>query len=116
MSLITLYYREGSSDKIYQVAIEEQNGGWVVHFAYGRRGSALTTGTKTSFGSLQRPLGFQCHASTANSVRRRTETGPSPAPNIRLMFRGVKISSVSPCQCPSSPAPIAVRGSNNAVG
>ena len=46
--MITLYYREGSSDKIYQVAIEEQNGGWVVHYAYGRRGSALTTGTKTS--------------------------------------------------------------------
>jgi bifunctional non-homologous end joining protein LigD len=48
MSFITLYYREGSSDKIYQAAIEEVNGGWVVHYAYGRRGQALTTGTKTS--------------------------------------------------------------------
>jgi bifunctional non-homologous end joining protein LigD len=46
--MITLYYREGSSDKIYQVAIEEQNGGFVVHYAYGRRGQNLTTGTKTS--------------------------------------------------------------------
>jgi len=46
--MITLYCREGGSDKIYQVAIEEQNGGYVVKFAYGRRGSALTTGTKTS--------------------------------------------------------------------
>ncbi len=43
----TLYYREGSSDKIYQAAIEEATGGFVVSFAYGRRGSTLQTGTKT---------------------------------------------------------------------
>ncbi len=45
---ITLYYREGSSDKVYQVAIEAQGTGFVVNFAYGRRGSTLQTGTKTS--------------------------------------------------------------------
>ena len=44
----TLYYREGSSDKIYQAAIEEANGGFVVTFAFGRRGATLQTGTKTS--------------------------------------------------------------------
>jgi bifunctional non-homologous end joining protein LigD len=43
----TLYYREGSSDKVYQAAIEETTGGFVVNFAYGRRGSTLNTGTKT---------------------------------------------------------------------
>jgi bifunctional non-homologous end joining protein LigD len=43
----TLYYREGSSDKIYQAALEAANGGFVVNFAYGRRGSTLQTGTKT---------------------------------------------------------------------
>jgi bifunctional non-homologous end joining protein LigD len=43
----TLYYREGSSDKIYQAAIEEAEGGFVVNFAFGRRGSTLSTGTKT---------------------------------------------------------------------
>lgn len=43
-----LYYREGSSDKIYQVAIEQVNGGFVVNFAFGRRGTTLQTGTKTS--------------------------------------------------------------------
>jgi len=48
MEHITLYYREGASDKVYQAAIESQNGGYVVTFAYGRRGSTLTTGTKTS--------------------------------------------------------------------
>lgn len=45
---MTLYYREGSSDKVYQAAIEPAGGLFVVNFAYGRRGSTLTTGTKTS--------------------------------------------------------------------
>lgn len=45
---ITLYYREGSSDKVYQVAIEPAGERFIVNFAYGRRGSRLTTGTKTS--------------------------------------------------------------------
>ena len=45
---VTLYYREGSSDKVYQAAIEPAGDGFVVNFAYGRRGATLTTGTKTS--------------------------------------------------------------------
>jgi bifunctional non-homologous end joining protein LigD len=45
---ITLYYREGSSDKVYQAAIEPAGEWFVVNFAYGRRGSTLVTGTKTS--------------------------------------------------------------------
>ncbi len=45
---VTLYYRGGSSDKVYQAAIEPRGDEFVVHFAYGRRGSTLTTGTKTS--------------------------------------------------------------------
>jgi bifunctional non-homologous end joining protein LigD len=45
---VTLYYREDSSDKVYQAAIEPAGEWFVVNFAYGRRGSTLTTGTKTS--------------------------------------------------------------------
>lgn len=45
---ITLYYREGTSDKVYQASIESQGDGFVVNFAFGRRGSTLQTGTKTS--------------------------------------------------------------------
>jgi bifunctional non-homologous end joining protein LigD len=45
---ITLYYREGSSDKVYQAAIESKGELFAVNFAYGRRGTTLTTGTKTS--------------------------------------------------------------------
>src|SRR6266478_745084 len=45
---ITLYYREGSSDKVYQASIEPKGELFVVNFAYGRRGSTMNTGTKTS--------------------------------------------------------------------
>jgi len=44
---ITLYYREGSSDKVYQASIEPQGELFLVNFAYGRRGSTMSTGTKT---------------------------------------------------------------------
>lgn len=43
----SLYYREGSSDKEYHVRLEAKDGGFVVNIAYGRRGSTLSTGTKT---------------------------------------------------------------------
>lgn len=43
----SLYYREGSSDKEYHAHLESRGDGFVVNFAYGRRGSALSTGTKT---------------------------------------------------------------------
>lgn len=45
---ITLYNREGSSDKVYQVHLETADGGFVVNYANGRRGSPLKGGTKTT--------------------------------------------------------------------
>jgi bifunctional non-homologous end joining protein LigD len=45
---VTLYYREGSSDKVYQASIEPSGDRFIVNFAYGRRGNTLQTGTKTS--------------------------------------------------------------------
>jgi bifunctional non-homologous end joining protein LigD len=47
MKSTTLYFREGSSDKVYQAAIEPKNNLFVVTFAYGRRGTTLQTGIKT---------------------------------------------------------------------
>jgi ATP-dependent DNA ligase len=44
---IELRYQQGTSDKVYHASIETAGGGYVVNFAYGRRGSALNTGTKT---------------------------------------------------------------------
>ena len=45
----TLYYREGSSDKVYHVRLEAHGSPdkFLVNFTYGRRGSTLQTGTKT---------------------------------------------------------------------
>ncbi len=44
---IELGYREGSSDKVYRACVEADGTGFVVNFAYGRRGSSLAAGTKT---------------------------------------------------------------------
>ena len=44
---ISLYFKEGTSDKIYKAELVKQIGGWVVNYSYGRRGTALKTGTKT---------------------------------------------------------------------
>lgn len=45
---VSLYYREGSSDKEYHASIEPAGPRFLVNFAYGRRGSTLNTGTKTN--------------------------------------------------------------------
>ena len=47
MENITLYFKQHSSDKMYQAAIEPSGDQFIVTFAYGRRGATLTTGTKT---------------------------------------------------------------------
>lgn len=47
MQSADLYYKEGSSDKVYHATLEKENEGYVVNFAYGRRGSTLKTGSKT---------------------------------------------------------------------
>jgi bifunctional non-homologous end joining protein LigD len=43
----TLYFTNGSSDKVYSAEIVESDEGHFVNFAYGRRGAAMQTGTKT---------------------------------------------------------------------
>ncbi len=44
---VTLYFKQGASDKIYQASLEKDNDNYIVNFAYGRRGNTLKTGTKT---------------------------------------------------------------------
>jgi len=48
LSNVTLYFRDGSSDKVYQCRIEPAGERFVVNFSYGRRGSTMNTGTKTN--------------------------------------------------------------------
>jgi bifunctional non-homologous end joining protein LigD len=43
-----LHYQDGRSDKVYQIAVEPAGpAGYAVNFAFGRRGGALQTGSKT---------------------------------------------------------------------
>lgn len=44
---ISLFYREGSSDKVYRASIVEVEGGYMVNFAYGKRGNVNNYGSKT---------------------------------------------------------------------
>jgi bifunctional non-homologous end joining protein LigD len=45
---VSLYFKQGSTDKEYHASIDPQDGGYVVNFAYGRRDTTLQTGTKTN--------------------------------------------------------------------
>jgi bifunctional non-homologous end joining protein LigD len=51
---ITLYFKENGSDKVYQARLEQKGNGWVVNFAFGRRGTTLQTGAKTTL-----PVAFE---------------------------------------------------------
>ncbi len=42
----SLHYHEGNSDKVYQAAIAPKDDGYIVTFAYGRRGNTLNIGVK----------------------------------------------------------------------
>ncbi|RBP38199.1 ATP-dependent DNA ligase [Roseimicrobium gellanilyticum] len=71
MESISLYYREGASDKVYEASIVPKGDGYVVTFAYGRRGSTLNAGTKTPT-----PLGYDEAKRTFDKlVREKTAKG-----------------------------------------
>jgi bifunctional non-homologous end joining protein LigD len=68
---ISLYFKNGSSDKEYHATLEPKDGGFVVNFAYGRRGTSLTTGTKT-----QAPVAYdKALAAFEKLVREKTSKG-----------------------------------------
>ena len=54
MESITPYFRESPSDKVYQASFQPKAAGFMVHFAYDRRGSTLSAGSKT-----QTPVEYQ---------------------------------------------------------
>ena len=74
LSQTSLYYSEGRSDKEYHVELVEVDGGHVVNFRYGRRGSALTSGTKNAV-----PLGLDdAKALYDKLVKEKTAKGYTP--------------------------------------
>jgi bifunctional non-homologous end joining protein LigD len=74
---ITLYFRQGSSDKVYSVVIAERDDGFVVNFAFGRRGTTLQTGTKTNA-----PVSFDAAKKIYDKlVHEKTAKGYTPGAN-----------------------------------
>lgn len=71
---ITLYFREGSSDKVYQATVQPKGAGFVVNFAFGRRGTTLQTGTKTA-----KPVDYQAAVKAYDKlVREKMAKGYTP--------------------------------------
>jgi bifunctional non-homologous end joining protein LigD len=72
---ITLYFKQGNSDKVYHASLEEvENSRFVVNFAYGRRGATLSTGTKT-----KSPLGYDAARKIYDKlVKSKTSKGYIP--------------------------------------
>ena len=48
----SLFFKEGGSDKVYYAQVSPEGGGFSVTFSYGRRGSALQSGSKTAAGPV----------------------------------------------------------------
>ena len=71
---IELRFQEGRSDKVYRAAIESAGNGYLVTFAYGRRGATLNTGTKTP-----QPVSMnEANAIYEKLVRSKTAKGYQP--------------------------------------
>ena len=99
---ITLYFKEGASDKVYQCAIEPAGERFVVNFAYGRRNSTLNTGTKTNV-----PVDYdQAKRIYDKLVREKTSKGYTPgqdgtpytAPDTSERFTGILPQLLNPIE------------------
>ena len=72
---ISLFYKEGSSDKVYEANLIQSGTGWTVTFAYGRRGNALAPGTKTT-----KPIKYEDAKKIYDQlVRSKTSKGYTPS-------------------------------------
>jgi bifunctional non-homologous end joining protein LigD len=101
----SLYFSEGSSDKEYHVHLTqaESNNLWLVNFEYGRRGSALKSGTKTD-----EPLSYEKAKSVFDKlVNSKTKDGytesasgtPFQSPQLEARFTGCLPHLLSPVSC-----------------
>src|SRR5581483_207391 len=87
----SLYYREGSSDKEYHVRLVPRDSGFVVNFEYGRRGSTLNTGTKTTD-----PVDYETATVIFDKlVREKKAKGYSEGPNGTPYQQSDKAAQVS---------------------
>ncbi len=95
MEHITLYFREGASDKVYQASIHPKDQGYMVHFAYGRRGSALSTGSKT-----QTPVAYPIAKGIYDKlIKEKTAKGYTPGTGSTPYQQTNKAAQATGIQC-----------------
>jgi len=95
MENTTLYFREGNSDKVYQAGIAPKDDGFIVHFAYGRRGSTLNTGSKT-----QKPVDYPIARGIYDKlIREKMARGYTPGENGTPYQHTGKAQQASGIQC-----------------
>ena len=90
---VTLYFRQGSSDKVYQAELfpATDGSGYVVNAAWGRRGSTLQTGTKTA-----KPLPLEKAQAIYNKlVAEKMAKGYSPGEDGALFVDTDKANRIS---------------------
>lgn len=70
---VHLRFKQGASDKVYNIHLQKHGNGWMVNFAYGRWNKPLRTGTKTT-----RPLPYEeAKAAFDSLVQEKTSKGYS---------------------------------------
>ena len=96
MEITTLYFRNGLSDKVYQVSIRPKDSGFMVYFAYGRRGCTLNSGSKTPT-PVQYPI---AKALYDKLIREKTAKGYHPGDDLspQTPTHGAKRHSGIQCQ------------------
>jgi bifunctional non-homologous end joining protein LigD len=100
MESITLYLREGPSDKVYQASISPKDDGYHVHFAYGRRGSTLSTGNKTQT-PVEYPIAKGIYdklvrEKMAKGYKPGTDAAPTTPPDSPNKHTGIQCQLLNP--------------------
>lgn len=94
---ISLYYSEGSSDKVYHTQINQvADNQYVVDFQYGRRGNTLQTGSKTAS-----PVTLEKATAIYNKlVSEKTNKGYTPE-SSGVLFAGTELQGKKSNHSPS---------------
>lgn len=100
MESITLYFREGPSDKVYQASISPKDDGYHVYFAYGRRGSTLSTGSKTQT-PVEYPIAKDIYdklvrEKMAKGYKPGTDAAPTTRPDSPNKHTGIQCQLLNP--------------------
>ncbi len=102
MESITLYFRQGPSDKVYQASVRSQDEGYMVHYAYGRRGSTLSTGTKTespvNITQAKRIFDKLIQEKTAKGYLPGDDAGQTQAPTSPKKHTGIQCQLLNPLE------------------